>query len=48
MFAGSGFLGTTGFGDLRAGSDAEALRRRFDYLVGGMEGAVSSGSFTGN
>jgi AcrR family transcriptional regulator len=41
MFAGSGFLGTTSFGDLRAGTDAIALQRRFDYLVGGMEGAVS-------
>lgn len=48
MFAGSGFLGTTGFGDLRAGSDAEALQRRFDYLVGGMEGAVSTGTLTTN
>ncbi len=41
MFAGSGYLGTTGFGDLRANSDAADLQRRFDYLVGGMEGAVS-------
>jgi hypothetical protein len=48
MFAGSGFLGTTSFGDLRAGSDAEALQRRFDYLVGSMEGAISRGTFTTN
>jgi AcrR family transcriptional regulator len=38
MFAGSGHLATTGFGDLRAAT----LQRRFDYLVGGMEGAVSN------
>jgi AcrR family transcriptional regulator len=42
MFAGSGHLATTGFGDLRAASETATLQRRFDYLVGGMEGAVSS------
>ena len=42
MFAGSGHLATTSFGDLRAASEAATLQRRFDYLVGGMEGAVSS------
>jgi AcrR family transcriptional regulator len=42
MFAGSGHLATTGFGDLRAASEGATLQRRFDYLVGGMEGAVSS------
>jgi AcrR family transcriptional regulator len=47
MFAGSGFLGATSFGDLRADSDAVTLQRRFDYLVGGMEGTVSAESATG-
>jgi AcrR family transcriptional regulator len=42
MFASSGRLATTGFGDLRAASEAANLQRRFDYLVGGMEGAMST------
>lgn len=41
MFAGSGHLETTVFGDLRMCTEEEALHRRFDYLVGGMEGPVT-------
>ena len=41
MFAGSGHLETTVFGDLRTCAEEEALQRRFDYLVGGMEGPVT-------
>jgi len=44
MFAGSGHLETTVFGDLRTCVDEDALQRCFDYLVGGMEGAVSPGT----
>jgi AcrR family transcriptional regulator len=42
MFSGSDRLATTGFGDLRAATDEEGLLRLFDYLVGGMEGGVST------
>jgi len=43
MFAGSGRLESTVFGDLRTCSDDEALHRSFDYLVGGMEGPATLG-----
>lgn len=42
MFSGSEALATTGFGDLRPASDEQGLERLFDYLVGGMEGSVST------
>jgi AcrR family transcriptional regulator len=42
MFAGSGHLDSTVFGDLRTCVDEDALQRCFDYLVGGMEGPVSA------
>jgi len=41
MFAGSGHLDSTAFGDLRTCVDEDSLQRCFDYLVGGMEGPVS-------
>ena len=41
MFAGSGHLESTVFGDLRTCVDEEALQRCFDYLVGGIEGPVT-------
>jgi AcrR family transcriptional regulator len=42
MFCASDRLATTGFGDLRAGTEEEGLLRLFDFLVGGMEGGVSA------
>jgi AcrR family transcriptional regulator len=41
MFAGSGNLASTVFGDLRTCVDTERLQRCFDYLVGGMEGSIT-------
>jgi AcrR family transcriptional regulator len=42
MFCASDLLATTGFGDLRAGTEEEGLQRLFDFLVGGMLGEVSA------
>lgn len=41
-FSSSPLLGNTSFGDLRAGTDEQRLQRFFDYLLGGMQGAVSA------
>ena len=47
MFAGSGHLDSTIFGDLRTCVDEEALQRCFDYLVGGIEGPVTARAVNG-
>ena len=41
-FSASEALATTSFGDLRADSQEQSLQRFFDYLLGGLEGEVTT------